>query len=61
MGKLRCEGITICVSCGVWLLQFVRIALCGCCSGGVSVQGSCCVGDLRGGVVAVCVRKLWCV
>ena len=66
VGKLRCEGITICVSCGVWLLQFVQIALCGCCSGEVSVQGSCCETCGWGSSslceeVVVCERKLRCV
>ena len=37
------------------------VALCGCCSGGVTVRGSCCVRDLRCEGVAKCERELQCV
>ena len=37
------------------------VALCGSCGEGVTVRGSCCVGDLQCERVAVCVRELRCV
>ena len=46
VGKLRCEGVTVCVSFGVEDLQFVGVALHGSCGGGVSVWGSGFVEDL---------------
>ena len=45
----------MCRYCNLYELHRVEVV-----EGEVSMQGSC-VGDLRGGVVAVCVRELWCV
>ena len=64
MVSLRCREGKLWGSCGLGELRYVTVALCDGFGSIVAVRGSCCVGELWCGEVAMwvslCVGGSWC-